>query len=138
METSSSGGSALTCVVESPRNPAGPSADRAVTTVLPIARCPSARQNSFASISLPADFGSVIAVLPNTQTSSRARAQIHACSPSPAMRPAGERRRSQPGRSFVEELAWRRHGRLLATLGHKRLIKIFIKLVEPGLHVEWH
>jgi hypothetical protein len=52
IDTSISGGSAETWVADRPRNPAGPSAERAVTMVLPVARCPIARQNVPASMTL--------------------------------------------------------------------------------------
>src|SRR5262249_57366888 len=61
IDTSMSGGSALTCVAERPRNPAGPSAEHAVTIVLPTARWPMARQNVLASIIFRA--GSAVAAL---------------------------------------------------------------------------
>src|SRR6516225_7065470 len=50
IDTSISGGSAQTWVADSPRNPAGPSSDRAVTTVLPVARLPIARQKARGSM----------------------------------------------------------------------------------------
>src|ERR1700704_2088424 len=51
-ETSMVGGSAQRCAADSPSRPAGPLADRAVTTVLPVARWPIACQNCLTSIVL--------------------------------------------------------------------------------------
>src|ERR1700722_3563696 len=52
-DTSIVGGLAVTWAAESPRKPVGPSSPSAVTTVIPVARCPSAVQKALASISPP-------------------------------------------------------------------------------------
>ena len=105
-QTSMVGGSAQTWVAERPSKPAGLSAKRAATMVLPVARWPTACQNCFASTARAVACSDIVSA-PGPPTDGGMRDSAR---PMPALPPRPRRGRSNGRACFVASSAVTYHG----------------------------